>query len=195
MAAVYGRVFRTPLYILPALTLCALLFVVTGVQFWGTFFLTASLGLSPQTAMFAFAGVAASAPTLGVLGGGFFVDFLGGYKTPEAKKRTLVATTANAALAVIFGKPRFQTQSLSLSCMRRASENRRALFARECRAEWRVFSRTPNDDCLSLVPSLLRRGDVAAADRRSDRRRQRFHAHRRKRPLHVSLQHAGLRLG
>ncbi|CBZ53321.1 conserved hypothetical protein [Neospora caninum Liverpool] len=101
--AMMQQLAKNPLYILPVFTLSALLFVVTGVQFWGTVHLTSSLQLTPSVAMLAFAAVAASAPTAGVIGGGVMVDRLGGYKTLDAKVKTLHACLAAAAAAVFFG--------------------------------------------------------------------------------------------
>ncbi|KAL8275540.1 hypothetical protein Esti_000491 [Eimeria stiedai] len=92
----------TPMYVSPMLTLCALLFVVTGVQFWGTVFFASSLGLTPTVAMLAFAAVAATSPIAGVVMGGVTVDAVGGYKTLSGRKRTLYACTAYAAGAVAF---------------------------------------------------------------------------------------------
>ncbi|KAL8436402.1 hypothetical protein ACSSS7_001802 [Eimeria intestinalis] len=92
----------TPMYVSPMLTLCALLFVVTGVQFWGTVFFASSLGLTPTVAMLAFAAVAATSPVAGVVMGGVTVDAVGGYKTLSGRKRTLYACTAYAAGAVAF---------------------------------------------------------------------------------------------
>ncbi|XP_026193461.1 uncharacterized protein LOC34619748 [Cyclospora cayetanensis] len=91
----------TPMYVTPMLTLCALLFVVTGVQFWGTIFFTSSLGLSPTVAMLTFAAVAATSPVAGVVMGGVTVDAVGGYKTLSGRRRTLYACTAYATAAVI----------------------------------------------------------------------------------------------
>ncbi|KAL8429349.1 hypothetical protein Efla_001187 [Eimeria flavescens] len=90
----------TPMYVSPMLTLCALLFVVTGVQFWGTVFFASSLGLTPTVAMLAFAAVAATSPVAGVVIGGVTVDAVGGYKTLSGRTRTLYACTAYAAIAV-----------------------------------------------------------------------------------------------
>lgn len=92
----------TPMYVSPMLTLCALLFVVTGVQFWGTVFFASSLGLTPTVAMLTFAAVAATSPVAGVVMGGVTVDAVGGYKTLSGRKRTLYACTAYAAAAVTF---------------------------------------------------------------------------------------------
>lgn len=92
------------MYVSPMLTLCALLFVVTGVQFWGTVFFASSLGLTPTVAMLTFAAVAATSPVAGVVMGGVTVDAVGGYKTLSGRKRTLYACTAYAAAAVTFGE-------------------------------------------------------------------------------------------
>lgn len=91
------------MYMLPVLTLCALLFVVTGVQFWGTIFFASFLGLSPAAAVGAFAAVAATSPVAGVLMGGLTVDAVGGYKTSKGRTRTLAACTAYGAVAVACG--------------------------------------------------------------------------------------------
>ncbi|KFH10996.1 transporter, major facilitator family protein [Toxoplasma gondii VAND] len=101
--AMMKQLAKNPLYILPVFTLSALLFVVTGVQFWGTVHLTSNLQLTPSVAMLTFAAVAASAPTAGVIGGGIMVDRLGGYKTLDAKLKTLQACLAAAAAAVVCG--------------------------------------------------------------------------------------------
>lgn len=93
------------MYASPMLTLCALLFVVTGVQFWGTVFFATSLRLTPTAAMLTFAAVAATSPLAGVVMGGITVDAVGGYKTLSGRRRTLYACTVYAAAACAFGAP------------------------------------------------------------------------------------------
>ena len=103
----------TPLYAWPMLTVCALLYVVTGVQFWGTLFFSSTLHLSPSAAVLTFAAVAATSPVAGVVMGGLTVDALGGYKTTVGRKRTLDACAAYAAAAVFSGTHRFSFHGLS----------------------------------------------------------------------------------
>ena len=70
------------------LSLCALYFVVTGVQFWATEFFTAVVGAKYKTVLVSFAATSATAPVLGVVVGGLAVDSFGGYKGAFGMWRT-----------------------------------------------------------------------------------------------------------
>ena len=63
--------------------LCAVYFVATGLQFYSTSYLLIGLGLPPITAYMYVVLVLATAPTMGVAAGSFFVqalEWLGGFR-------------------------------------------------------------------------------------------------------------------
>eukprot|EP00922_Rhytidocystis_sp_ex-Travisia-forbesii_P054071 GHVS01080220.1.p1 GENE.GHVS01080220.1~~GHVS01080220.1.p1 ORF type:complete len:1024 (+),score=243.20 GHVS01080220.1:63-3134(+) len=94
---------RSPVYIWSVFTLCALIFVVTGVQFWATKYFTDFLQIEEWVARTSFCATAATAPTAGVLMGGFLIDRLGGYKSKQGMFNALIACTVASAMAVISG--------------------------------------------------------------------------------------------
>lgn len=82
------------LFICTIFSLCSLFFVVAGMQYWCTIWLTMDFkpSLNTDTADFkkivvvAFGSVAATAPILGVIIGGLIIDKCGGYG-PDAKQQ------------------------------------------------------------------------------------------------------------
>ena len=94
---------RMYLYLINALS--ALFFVVTGIQFWVTNYLTApvaetGLGFDFKTVVIGFALTSATAPVMGVIFGGVSVDKLGGYRKKDV---ALTASMGYALIAVVSG--------------------------------------------------------------------------------------------
>jgi hypothetical protein len=69
-----------PVYLCTIAGLSALFFVVSGIQFWITPYLTQVLHTDLTVVVLAFSVTSATAPIMGVLFGGWWVDRLGGYK-------------------------------------------------------------------------------------------------------------------
>ena len=60
------------------------LFVITGIQFWINDYMQEVLHLKSSETYFIYIIVCISAPTFGVLTGGFLIQYLGGYTTEKA---------------------------------------------------------------------------------------------------------------
>lgn len=73
---------KTYTYIL--LTICSLLFIITGIQFWISDYLITVLEINHQTVFLSFSFVCITAPVSGVIWGGYIIDQIGGYTKPEA---------------------------------------------------------------------------------------------------------------
>ena len=86
-------------YIYTMFGISCLLFVVTGIQFWITDYMQEVMNISPSSAYIIFSVVCITGPVLGVLLGGFFIQYLGGY----TDKRALVACFKIAGLAACCG--------------------------------------------------------------------------------------------
>jgi MFS family permease len=97
------------------LALSALFFVVTGIQFWGTQFFTQVIKASYGKVLICFAVTSATAPVLGVVFGGMFVDKIGGYKGLKGMYRTSLFGTLMAVLAVILAVPAAFTTNFTIS--------------------------------------------------------------------------------
>jgi len=61
------------------LSVTCLFFVITGVQFWISYYMNIVLGINEQTVFVCFSIVCITAPTLGVIAGGFIIQKFGGY--------------------------------------------------------------------------------------------------------------------
>lgn len=81
--------------------ICSLLFIITGIQFWITDYMTEVLLVSQTKVFVSFAIVCISAPTLGVLSGGYMIEKLGGY----TDKRALDACFKISIIAACCGIP------------------------------------------------------------------------------------------
>ncbi len=66
------------------LAICCLLFIVTGIQFWISDYMQAVLKIDSKDVFIVFAAVSITAPTFGVLAGGFLITKLGGYTNKTA---------------------------------------------------------------------------------------------------------------
>ena len=73
-------VLTTPLYVTITLGMCAIYFIVTGIQFLMTKYLIEILDIEPLLVNIIFSGISITAPLFGVLVGGTISDIYGGYK-------------------------------------------------------------------------------------------------------------------
>ena len=71
-------------YIFTMLGISCMYFVVTGIQFWISDYMQEVMNIPSNRVYIIFALVCISAPTLGVLLGGFFIQYLGGYTNKKA---------------------------------------------------------------------------------------------------------------
>ena len=71
-------------YMFTMLGISCLLFVVTGIQFWISDYMREVMNISSSKVYIIFSIVCITAPTLGVLSGGFFIQYLGGYTNKMA---------------------------------------------------------------------------------------------------------------
>lgn len=82
------------------LNLTVLFFVVTGIQYWVKAFLEEVIGSDGSVVGIAFVFVSATAPTGGVIFGGWLIDRLGGYGGPVQILKTLRINASLGACAV-----------------------------------------------------------------------------------------------
>lgn len=94
--------FQPRLYRWTVVTLCALLFVITGIQFWGTTYFVTGKRIEPRHVYFAISSTAATGPAAGVFFGAVVVDRLGGYRTKKGLIRTLWFCFTSGCLATSF---------------------------------------------------------------------------------------------
>lgn len=80
---------NSPVYVCLTFSLASLYFTVTGVQYWGTAYMTLVLHGNPGVASSLFIGVAATGPVMGVFCGGWAVDKLGGYRGFDCRNKTM----------------------------------------------------------------------------------------------------------
>ena len=73
-------VLTTPLYVSITLGMCAIYFIVTGIQFWMTKYLIEILDIEPLIVNIIFSAISITAPLSGVIVGGTISDKYGGYK-------------------------------------------------------------------------------------------------------------------
>ncbi|KAH0488164.1 MAG: uncharacterized protein KVP18_001248 [Porospora cf. gigantea A] len=99
------QVFFDPLYAGVLAAVCAIYFVVTGVQSWTTLYMQQVLHAPMPFIVTSFATVAATSPLMGVIVGGIVTDKVGGYQTMKALKRTVgtISLTSFCAAAVAAG--------------------------------------------------------------------------------------------
>ncbi|XP_026190362.1 uncharacterized protein LOC34620255 [Cyclospora cayetanensis] len=95
--------FRSPLYVCVTFSLCALFFEVTAIQFWSITYFQEVLKRPASTVLVACNATAATAPILGVLGGGWLVDFVGGYKDERGMRRVMVILLSWATICFLLG--------------------------------------------------------------------------------------------
>lgn len=78
-------IFSEPLFIFCVLTLSYLYFIVTCIQYWTSDYMLIALNIQDEAQrLYCFSIVCLTAPTLGLLTGGYIVDKLGGYSKKQA---------------------------------------------------------------------------------------------------------------
>eukprot|EP01134_Creolimax_fragrantissima_P001640 CFRG1640T1 len=80
--------------------LCALYFVVTGLQMWITRYFTEFIGSDPFVVTIAFSVVSATGPLTGVIAGGIILDCFGGYRGVDGMIMTCKVCTGFGICAV-----------------------------------------------------------------------------------------------
>lgn len=83
----------------------ALYFTVTGVQYWGTKYLSVALKAPLPLVSALFILCAATGPTLGVFFGGWVVDLCGGYRGPHQRVVALEVCATLGVLGCVFSVP------------------------------------------------------------------------------------------
>jgi hypothetical protein len=99
------RLLKCEIYIYMSFGLAALYFVVTGVQFWVTTYFTQVLDVPRRSVLIAFTATSVTAPVLGVIGSGWVIDKLGGYKGTKGMARASKCCAGFAGLACLFAVP------------------------------------------------------------------------------------------
>ncbi|XXQ30859.1 Major facilitator superfamily (MFS) profile domain-containing protein [Plasmodiophora brassicae] len=85
-------------FVWTTVNLSILYFVVTGIQFWITVYLTEVVHADPVQTGLAFVAISATGPTGGVVFGGWMTDLMGGYSGP---RQTLTSLKVSAVLSVL----------------------------------------------------------------------------------------------
>jgi MFS family permease len=98
---IVSTLYQNKVYTFTMLGICCLLFIITAIQFWITDYMQAVLHFPEESVFLTFAIVCITAPTAGVLTGGYIVEKLGGYT--ERKASDICFKTAY--LAAIVGLP------------------------------------------------------------------------------------------
>lgn len=98
---------NSPLYLTLTFAMCGLYFEVTGIQFWATDYFQKELDEPKSSVITWFAIASVTAPTSGVVFGGWIVDRLGGYRDESggAAAQTLYVCCGFGCGAVIFSIP------------------------------------------------------------------------------------------
>ena len=81
---VLSKLIKNKSYILTMFGISCSLFVITGMQFWISDYMQEVIHLESSKTYIIYAIVSISAPTLGVLTGGFLIQYLGGYTEEKA---------------------------------------------------------------------------------------------------------------
>jgi MFS family permease len=103
----------SPTFVYCTLALSSLFFVVTGIQFWSTEYLIKVIKAPYGTVLASFAATSATAPVLGVVFGGWIVDYVGGYQGREGVFRTSLIGTILGVFAVSLAIPASYSTSFS----------------------------------------------------------------------------------
>ena len=107
--------WRSRVFVWTSLGLSALYFVVSGIQFWITNYLVEVLHVSYAEALSAFTVVSATGPVLGVIFGGWLVDYLGGYKGAEGVARTTKIILTFGVLSILVSTPAMFVTKVSIA--------------------------------------------------------------------------------
>ena len=109
---------RSKTFVNVTLGLCALYFVVTGIQFWMTDYLVQVLKAPYGSVLGAFAATSATGPVFGVVFGGWFIDRVGGYHGVGGRAKTSFYCAVFGCIAVMFAIPAaFVTSFSVLICL------------------------------------------------------------------------------
>ena len=95
--SILQQLFANKVYLYLVAAIASLYFTVTGVQYWGTSYLTLQLGAPPSLVNVLFILCASTGPTSGVVFGGWAADAVGGYKGVHQRVIAL-------ELCTLFGK-------------------------------------------------------------------------------------------
>ena len=109
-----SALLNSPVYVCLTFSLASLYFTVTGVQYWGTAYMTLVLHGNPGLASSLFIGVAATGPVMGVFCGGWAVDKLGGYRGFECRNKTMKLCCYLGLASCVFGIPSIFVNDLYL---------------------------------------------------------------------------------
>ena len=91
-------IFTEPLFVCSIFTISIFFFIVTCVQYWTSDYMKDALGIEDEAKrLYAFSIVCLTAPTAGLLTGGYIVDYLGGY----SNKRSLLFSLIIALMSII----------------------------------------------------------------------------------------------
>jgi len=97
--------WRSRVFVWTTLGLSSLYFVVAGIQFWITQYLVEVLQVPYADALSAFTIVSATGPVFGVIFGGWFVDYMGGYRGVEGVARTTKIIMLQGFFAICVAVP------------------------------------------------------------------------------------------
>ena len=87
-------------YMFTMLGISCMLFVVTGIQFWISDYMQEVMNIPSSKVYIIFSIVCISAPTLGVLSGGIFIQYLGGYTNRKALDACFKISTMAAGCGI-----------------------------------------------------------------------------------------------
>lgn len=85
--------------------LCSLFFVVASIQFWITSYLVDEIHVSKELVLPSFSVVSATGPILGVLFGGWIIDWMGGYKGSRGLNMAARSASLLGLAAVVCALP------------------------------------------------------------------------------------------
>lgn len=105
---------RSKTFVNVTLGLCALYFVVTGIQFWMTDYLVQVIKAPYGSVLGAFAATSATGPVFGVVFGGWFIDRVGGYHGLAGRAKTSFYCAVFGCIAVFFAIPAAFVKSFSV---------------------------------------------------------------------------------
>ena len=102
------EIWTHKIYVLSVFALSCLYFCVTGLQYWGSDYMNRVLGIhSPEKRLLYFSIICFSSPTLGVIMGGYIVNYLQGYEDRRVYSLCFflsIMTFINAILSILFTK-------------------------------------------------------------------------------------------
>ena len=97
--------FQTKLFVVNTVGLSFLFFVVTGMQFWVTEYLLVVVNANFATILISFSITSATAPTAGVIFGGWVIDRLGGFEGDRGPELTSRANSIFGFFATVAAIP------------------------------------------------------------------------------------------